>query len=114
LSGGRCELGIIFVRCTPLFVVDYTRHFMDRSNHYRPYSFLCCRHFSLEQLAGSGPFFSICGAVPKVAEDGTVYTILRRLTNNYSYTNTLLTGFLFCDLEVVWTVRHVNVKSVIK
>ena len=41
---------------------------------------------SLEQLAGSSsPFFIISGAVPKVAEDGTVYTILRRLTNNYPH-----------------------------
>jgi len=38
---------------------------------------------SLEQLAGSSsPFFIISGAVPKVAEDRTVYTILSWLTNN--------------------------------
>jgi len=42
---------------------------------------ICCCDFSLEQLAGSiSPFFIISGAVPKVAEDGTVYTILRPLT----------------------------------
>jgi len=33
-------------------------------------------------LAGNSPFFVISDAVPKVAEDETVYTILRRLIND--------------------------------
>jgi len=41
-----------------------------------PELILCCCDFSLEQLAGSSPFFGISGVLPKVAEDGTVYTSL--------------------------------------
>jgi len=62
------------------------------------------------QLAGSSPFFRIAGAVQKVAENRTVYAVLtNRLT---ALTRDSLLAFtLFRDLEVLCTMRHVNVNS---
>jgi len=53
-----------------------TRHFADQSGHHQRHSFLCCCHFSLEQLTGSRPFFGISGAVQKATEDGVVHVTL--------------------------------------
>ena len=74
------EVPRVFCHCAA-HVSDH--HFSDQSNYHRRQSiFCCCYDISLEQLAGSSPFFGISGAVQKVAEDGTVYAILYRLTNN--------------------------------
>ena len=45
-------------------------------NGHPEQSFLYYCSFSLEQLAGSSPFFIISGAVQKVTEDGVVHAIL--------------------------------------
>ena len=80
LSRGRSASCFLSLRCSflgpsllgPVELPSAAEHFL----------FYCCYDISLEQLAGSSPFFGISGAVQKVAEDGTVYAILYRLTNN--------------------------------
>ena len=59
-------------RTPPNSLINALVSLPDQSCYHRRYSIHCCRNFSLERLACSSLFFSISGAVQKVAK--TKYT----------------------------------------